>query len=120
MGLGPKNPILVVEFARTLWRNGAGLREAAAEAARLRLRPILMTSLAFGLGVLPLMIASGGASSASQKAVGTAVFCGTVAATALGIFFIPVFFVVGCSVADRLFGKKRKGAVTVDPTPVEG
>ena len=120
MGLGAKNAILVVECARTLWRNGAGLREAAAEAARLRLRPILMTSLAFGLGVLPLMIASGGASSASQKAVGTAVFCGTVAATALGIFFIPVFFVVVCSVADRLFGKKRKGAVTVDPTPVEG
>lgn len=118
MGLGAKNAILVVEFARTLRQGGAGLREAAAEAARLRLRPILMTSLAFGLGVLPLMIASGGASSASQNAVGTAVFCGTVAATALGIFFIPVFFVTVCGVADRLFPRKRRVAAAVS-VPVE-
>jgi multidrug efflux pump subunit AcrB len=66
------------------------------EACRIRLRPILMTSLAFGLGVLPMMSASG-AGSASQHAVGTAVLWGTVVATVLGIFFIPTFFVVICS-----------------------
>ena len=97
MGLSSKNAILIVEFARNLMTEGKSLLEATVEACRLRLRPILMTSLAFGLGVLPMMSASG-AGAASQHAVGTAVFWGTVCATTLGIFFIPTFFVVICSV----------------------
>ncbi len=93
MGLSSKNAILIVEFARNLRAEGRSLIDATVEACRLRLRPILMTSLAFGLGVLPMMSASG-AGAASQHAVGTAVFWGTVCATCLGIFFIPTFFVV--------------------------
>lgn len=93
MGLSSKNAILIVEFARNLQAEGRSLIDATVEACRLRLRPILMTSLAFGLGVLPMMSASG-AGAASQHAVGTAVFWGTVCATSLGIFFIPTFFVV--------------------------
>ncbi len=96
MGLSSKNAILIVEFARNLRNEGRTLIDATMEACRIRLRPILMTSLAFGLGVLPMMSASG-AGSASQHAVGTAVFWGTVVATVLGIFFIPTFFVVICS-----------------------
>lgn len=95
MGLSSKNAILIVEFARTLEAEGRSLVNATVEACRIRLRPILMTSLAFGLGVIPMMTASG-AGAASQHAVGTAVFWGTVCATALGIFFIPTFFVVVC------------------------
>lgn len=93
MGLSSKNAILIVEFARNLREEGRSLIDATVEACRLRLRPILMTSLAFGLGVLP-MISASGAGAASQHAVGTAVFWGTVCATSLGIFYIPVFFVV--------------------------
>ncbi len=96
MGLSSKNAILIVEFARNLQAEGRTLIDATVEACRIRLRPILMTSLAFGLGVLPMMSASG-AGAASQHAVGTAVFWGTVCATSLGIFFIPTFFVVICS-----------------------
>ncbi|MBP3730123.1 MAG: efflux RND transporter permease subunit, partial [Mailhella sp.] len=96
MGLSSKNAILIVEFARNLRAEGKSLLDATVEACRIRLRPILMTSLAFGLGVLPMMSATG-AGSASQHAVGTAVFWGTVVATVLGIFFIPTFFVVICS-----------------------
>lgn len=95
MGLSSKNAILIVEFARTLEAEGRSLVNATVEACRIRLRPILMTSLAFGLGVIPMMSASG-AGAASQHAVGTAVFWGTVCATVLGIFFIPTFFVVVC------------------------
>ncbi len=92
MGLSAKNAILVVEFAKELMeKEGKSIRAAASEAAKLRLRPIIMTSLAFGLGVLPMVIASG-AGAVSQQTVGTAVFYGTVTATLLGIFFIPVFF----------------------------
>ena len=97
MGLSSKNAILIVEFARNLQAEGRSLIDATVEACRIRLRPILMTSLAFGLGVLPMMSASG-AGAASQHAVGTAVFWGTVCATTLGIFFIPTFFVVICSI----------------------
>ena len=95
MGLSSKNAILIVEFARNLEAEGRSLVNATVEACRIRLRPILMTSLAFGLGVIPMMSASG-AGAASQHAVGTAVFWGTVCATVLGIFFIPTFFVVVC------------------------
>lgn len=111
MGLSSKNAILIVEFARNLQEEGRSLIDATVEACRIRLRPIIMTSLAFGLGVLPMMSASG-AGAASQHAVGTAVFWGTVCATVLGIFFIPTFFVVVCGstrwVGDRLKKKLRK------------
>ncbi|MBU4611766.1 multidrug efflux RND transporter permease subunit [Achromobacter sp. GG226] len=93
IGLSAKNAILIVEFARQLRSQGRGLVEAAVEAARLRLRPILMTSLAFTLGVVPLMIASG-ASAETQHAIGTGVFGGMVTATVLAVFFVPVFYVV--------------------------
>ncbi|HEY1611419.1 MAG TPA: efflux RND transporter permease subunit, partial [Paraburkholderia sp.] len=94
VGLSAKNAILIVEFARELQQGqGMGPIEAALEAARLRLRPILMTSLAFILGVLPLAI-SNGAGSASQHAIGTGVIGGMLTATFLAIFMIPMFFVV--------------------------
>jgi len=98
IGLAAKNAILIVEFARELPEQGHSLVSAAAEAARLRLRPIIMTSLAFLIGVLPLAV-SQGAGSGSQHSIGTGVFWGTFAATFLGIFFVPVFYVV----VSRLF-----------------
>ncbi|NEK81517.1 MAG: efflux RND transporter permease subunit [Pantoea ananatis] len=94
VGLSAKNAILIVEFAKDLMeKEGKGLVEATLEACRMRLRPILMTSLAFILGVLPLAISTG-AGSGAQNAVGTGVMGGMVTATALAIFFVPVFFVV--------------------------
>jgi len=93
VGLAAKNAILIVEFAKDMVEKGQDFAEAAVHAARLRLRPILMTSLAFGFGVLPLALGSG-AGAASQHAVGTAVVGGMVASTVLSIFFVPVFFVL--------------------------
>jgi len=93
VGLSAKNAILIVEFAKDLVAQGRDLVSATLEAVRLRLRPIIMTSLAFGLGVLPLAI-SRGAGSASQNAVGTGVAGGMLSATLLGVFFIPLLFVV--------------------------
>jgi multidrug efflux pump len=93
VGLSAKNAILIVEFARELHAQGRTTVEAAMEAARQRLRPILMTSMAFILGVLPLAI-SNGAGSASQHAIGTGVIGGMLTATFLAIFMIPMFFVV--------------------------
>ncbi|WP_193072736.1 efflux RND transporter permease subunit [Pseudomonas sp. FME51] len=92
IGLAAKNAILIVEFAKDLYGEGRTLKDAAVEAARLRFRPIIMTSLAFMLGVLPLAIATG-AGAASQRAIGTGVIGGMVTATALGVLFVPVFFV---------------------------
>ena len=92
VGLAVKNAILIVEFAKEFYEEGAALREAALQAARERLRPILMTSLAFVCGVFPLAIASG-AGAAARTAIGTAVVGGMVTATILAIFFVPVFFV---------------------------
>lgn len=92
IGLSAKNAILIIEFAIQLRVEGKGLIEAVVMAARLRLRPILMTSLAFTLGVLPLMLATG-ASAETQHAIGTGVFGGMVSATFLAIFFVPIFFV---------------------------
>ena len=103
MGLAAKNAILIVEFAKDLHaQQGKPLFDAALEAARLRLRPIVMTSLAFVFGVLPLAFASG-ASGASQQSIGTGVVGGTIAATLLAIFFVPLFFVIVAS----LFKSKR-------------
>lgn len=100
IGLSAKNAILIVEFAKQLHKEGKGLVESALTAARLRLRPILMTSLAFGLGVVPLMIASG-ASAETQHAIGTGVFGGMVSATILAVFFVPVFFVFVIGLQER-------------------
>jgi multidrug efflux pump len=93
IGLSAKNAILIVEFAKELYEQGKGLTESVVEAARLRLRPILMTSLAFILGVLPLATSSG-AGASSRIAIGTGVIGGMVSATILAIFFVPLFFVL--------------------------
>ena len=92
IGLSAKNAILIVEYAKDLEEAGKGIVEATLEAVRLRFRPILMTSLAFILGVLPLVISSG-AGSAGRRALGSGVMGGMITATALGLFFIPLFFV---------------------------
>ncbi len=104
VGLTSKNAILIVEFAKENLEKGAGLIEATMHAVRDRLRPIIMTSLAFGLGVLPLAIASG-AGSGAQQAIGTGVLGGMVVGTLLGVFFIPLFFVV----VQRVFNRKKYG-----------
>ncbi|MBD9668637.1 multidrug efflux pump [Variovorax beijingensis] len=93
IGLSAKNAILIIEFAKDLQAQGRGIVESALAAAHLRFRPIIMTSLAFGLGVVPLVLASG-AGSASQRAIGTGVLGGMVTGTALAVIFVPVFFVV--------------------------
>lgn len=92
IGLSAKNAILIIEFAKAIQESGKSLKESVMTAARLRLRPIIMTSLAFGIGVVPLMIATG-AGSGSQNAVGTSVVGGVITATFLGVFFIPMFHV---------------------------
>lgn len=102
IGLAAKNAILIVEFAKALYEEGMDLVEATMEAVRMRLRPIIMTSLAFMLGVTPLVISSG-AGSGSQNAIGTGVFGGMFSATVLAIFFVPVFFVVVFRLAQRWF-----------------
>lgn len=93
IGLSAKNAILIIEFAKDLQATGMDLVEATLKAVRLRFRPIIMTSFAFILGVLPLVIATG-AGSASQRAIGTGVMGGMIAATVLAVFFVPVFFIV--------------------------
>ncbi|MFB0975618.1 MAG: efflux RND transporter permease subunit, partial [Tolumonas sp.] len=93
IGLAAKNAILIVEFAKELFDKGMGLRQAVIEASRMRLRPILMTSLAFILGVLPLVISSG-AGASGRHAIGTGVTGGMIAATVLAIFYVPSFFVL--------------------------
>ena len=108
VGLAAKNAILIVEFARELHREGKPLMRAAVEAARLRLRPIIMTSMAFVLGVVPLAIATG-ASSGSQHSIGTSVVGGTLAGTFFAIFFVPLFFYVIGHITER-FGKRTPAA----------
>ena len=93
IGLSAKNAILIIEFAKDLQAQGRGVIESALAAAHLRFRPIIMTSMAFMLGVLPLVLASG-ASSASQRAIGTAVIGGMLTGTLLSVLFVPIFFVV--------------------------
>jgi len=93
IGLASKNAILIVEFAEQLQHKGMGLVESAIQAARLRLRPILMTSIAFILGVLPLVFATG-SGSAGRHSVGTTVFGGMIFSTFLNLFIIPILYVV--------------------------
>jgi len=93
IGLASKNAVLIVEFAKANLEQGLNLVESVMHAIRDRLRPIMMTSMAFGLGVLPLAIATG-AGSGAQRAIGTGVVGGMLAGTFLGIFFVPLFFVV--------------------------
>jgi multidrug efflux pump len=102
VGLSSKNAILIIAFAQENLERGMDLVEATMSAVRDRLRPILMTSLAFGLGVLPLALATG-AGSGAQRAIGTGVLGGMVAGTLLGIFFTPLFFVL----VQRLFGRRK-------------
>lgn len=93
VGLSAKNSILIVEFAKAMVEQGEELVKATLHAARIRLRPIIMTSLAFGFGVLPLAISSG-AGAGGRHAVGTGVIGGMLAATLIGVFFVPLFFVL--------------------------
>ena len=112
IGLAAKNAILIVEYARLRREEGMTIEKAAIEAAHLRLRPILMTSFAFILGVTPLLVASG-AGAASRRALGTVVFGGMNAATLLAIFFVPVLYVV----IDRIAERGKKPAPAGQPLP---
>ena len=123
IGLSAKNAILIIEFAKDLQATGKGVVESALAAAHLRFRPIVMTSLAFMLGVLPLFVASG-AGSASQRAIGTGVIGGMITGTALAVFFVPIFFVVvrglfkGSQRQQKMYAAHAKEAgVGEDPTP---
>lgn len=106
IALASKNAILIVEFARELRIKGRTIREAVVEASRLRFRPILMTSFAFILGVVPLVWARG-AAAASRQALGTAVFGGMVTSTVLAVFFVPVFYVAVQSLIEKLSGPPK-------------
>jgi HAE1 family hydrophobic/amphiphilic exporter-1 len=103
LGLATKNAILIVQFAKTRVEEGMGLIEATLEGAKLRLRPIVMTSLAFGFGVLPLALASG-AGAGAQMAIGTGVLGGMITATILVILFVPIFYVL----IEKTFGRHRR------------
>jgi len=105
IGLSAKNAILIVEFAKQMHEGGKGLVEATLEASRMRLRPILMTSLAFTLGVMPLMLASG-ASARTQQAIGSGVFGGMISGTLLAIFFVPLFYFSVMKVTEKLARKR--------------
>lgn len=109
VGLSAKNAILIVEFCVVLREGGMGIVQAALEAARMRFRPILMTSLAFILGVLPLAISTG-AGAAGRRSIGTGVMGGMIAATVLAVFLVPLFYVLLTSMTEWAMGKKRKAA----------
>jgi multidrug efflux pump len=100
IGLSARNAILIVEFAKALHEQGMSYADAALQACRMRLRPIIMTSLAFILGVVPLAIASG-AGAGSKHAIGTGVIGGMLTAAVLAIFWIPLFYVMICTFFDR-------------------
>jgi hydrophobe/amphiphile efflux-1 (HAE1) family protein len=116
LGLTTKNAILIVQFAKAGLKRGMGLIDATVEGAKLRFRPIIMTSLAFGFGVLPLAVTTG-AGAGAQNAIGTGVLGGMVTATVLVVIFAPLFYVL----IEKLFGKRRQreAAKTVDVNPLE-
>jgi len=116
IGLSAKNAILIVEFAKEEFGNGRPLVDAALEGARLRLRPILMTSFAFILGCVPLWVATG-SGAASRRILGTAAISGMLAATAVAIFVIPALFVIVERIASR---PADQAAVATQPKPTEG
>jgi multidrug efflux pump len=118
VGLAAKNAILIVQFANEMRVQGLPIREAAVEAARERLRPILMTSFAFIFGVSPLVIASG-AGAQSRHSLGTGVFAGMLVATTIGIFFIPLFFRVIRGLAERGLARGRVPAPAPAPASPE-
>ena len=107
VGLAAKNAILIVEFAKQAEERGASRYEAAVDAARTRLRPILMTSLAFILGVVPLVFATG-ADAEMRQSLGTAVFVGMIGVTLFGLIFTPVFYVLSRKVAEALSLRRDK------------
>jgi multidrug efflux pump len=115
IGLSAKNAILIIEFANQRYAQGMSAIDAVIEAARLRFRPIVMTSMAFILGVTPLVVATG-AGAAGRRSIGTGVFGGMLAATFLAIFFVPLFFVLIRKLAEL---PSRKRAVQVSPEPVQ-
>jgi HAE1 family hydrophobic/amphiphilic exporter-1 len=119
LGLTTKNAILIVQFAKIRLEQGQGLIQATLEAAKLRLRPIVMTSLAFGFGVLPLAIARG-AGAGAQQAIGTSVLGGMITATFLAIFFIPLFFVMIVQLFTRKKGRGPEESGSGDLSPAEG
>jgi multidrug efflux pump subunit AcrB len=112
VGLACKNAILIVEFARDRQQEGASRFDAAVEAAKVRLRPIVMTSFAFILGVLPLVIAQG-AGAEMRRTLGTAVFAGMIGVTLFGIFLTPVFFYVVRSFSGQV--KLRESPLSTNP-----
>jgi HAE1 family hydrophobic/amphiphilic exporter-1/multidrug efflux pump len=119
IGLAAKNAILIVEFANQRYTAGESLQDAALEAAHLRFRPIIMTSVAFILGVFPLVVATG-AGAASRNSIGTGVFGGMLAATFLAIFFVPLFFVIIGKIARRMKGSANPQLTAeISPSPKE-
>ncbi len=114
IGLAAKNAILIVEFARRRREEGLSIVDAAMEAGRLRLRPILMTAFAFILGVTPLMFASG-AGAASRQSIGTTVFGGMLAATLLTLIFVPVFYAIVERARERGADASAPTAFHVEP-----
>ena len=116
IGLSAKNAVLIIEFAKDLHAQGRSVVDAVLQAAHLRFRPIVMTSMAFILGVMPLVLASG-AGSASQRAIGTGVLSGMLSATTLAVFFVPVFFVLVRRVFKGSERQRRKYAHAADAEP---
>jgi HAE1 family hydrophobic/amphiphilic exporter-1 len=119
LGLTTKNAILIVQYAMNKLHEGMGLIEATLEGARLRFRPIVMTSLAFGFGVLPLVLTTG-AGAGAQNAIGTSVLGGMVTGTFLAVFFIPLFYFVIYRLMERKKNDQTKAAQPAEAASPEG